>query len=506
MQPEPANLYRQLPSVSELLDQAPDLVAAEGRQRTVEALRDALEEARGAIRAGKPAPVQADIIAAARVRLRSSSALWLESLINATGVIIHTNLGRALLSRAAQAAMQAVAAGYSPLEYDLDTGRRGARGGEVERLACHLTGAEAALVVNNCAAATVLMLSAIARGTGVVISRGQLVEIGGGFRIPDILRQSGAALIEVGTTNRTRLSDYEQAIGSRRQTTDDRRQTTDDRQQTTDDRQQTVPPGTQHSALNTPVGAILRVHSSNFRMIGFTQEVSVAELVELARTLAESPISKSQFPIPVLDDIGSGALVDMAQFGLSHEPMPQESVRAGAAVVCFSGDKLLGGPQAGVMVGQAAYIERCRKHPLARAFRADKFTLAALGATLLHYARGEQVREVPVLRMIATPLAEIGRRAEQVAAALGDWAASRGIGLELIEGFSTVGGGSLPGETLPTRLIALACDRPDELAARLRSAPAPVVARIQDRRVVLDLRTVQDDDALVASVRSVEIT
>jgi L-seryl-tRNA(Ser) seleniumtransferase len=478
-----AEQLRRLPGVGELLDGAQDLVALEGRARVVEALRRALEEARSAIRAGGDAPQAAALIAEAGRRLRADSAASSSgAVINATGVIIHTNLGRALLSTAAQQAMQAVAAHYSPLEYDLEAGQRGARGQAVEQLACDVTGAQAALVVNNCAAATVLMLSAIARGRAVVISRGQLVEIGGGFRIPDILRQSGAELVEVGTTNRTRLSDYEQAIMSRQSAVGSRQSTADCRL--------------------VEVGAILRVHSSNFRMIGFTEEVPIAELVALSRAAAQSPISNPQSPIPVLDDIGSGALVDMAQFGLSREPMPQESVQAGAAVVAFSGDKLLGGPQAGILAGRREPIEACRRHPLARAFRADKYTLAALGATMLHYARGEAAREVPVLRMIALPPDAIARRAQALALALVEWAASRGAQVEVIGGRSTVGGGSLPGETLPTWLVALTCQRPDALAAELRAAPVPIIARIQDDRVLLDPRTVLDDEALIRSVVS----
>jgi len=465
-------LYRQLPGVDELLREAPDWVAEEGRRRVVDALRRALDAARASIAAGRPAPTRAELLAAARAHLASSGVnRQAPVVINATGVILHTNLGRALLSPAARQAMADVAASYSALEFDLDSGARGRRGEPVERLVCELTGAEAALIVNNCAGATLLMLSAIARGAAVVISRGQLVEIGGGFRIPDILRQSGAELLEVGTTNRTRLSDYEQAILDRQRSATDAR---------------------------PPVGAMLRVHSSNFRMIGFTEEVSVADLVSLAQRMAAQ--SKIPAPIPVLDDIGSGALMDMSRFGLTREPMPQDSVRAGAAVVTFSGDKLLGGPQAGVMAGRRAFIEQCRRHPLARAMRADKFTLAALNATLLHYARGEAVREVPVLRTIAASPAEIEARAQRVMAELAGWFEARGICAALLAGHSTVGGGSLPGETLPTWLIALTADDAEHLAARLRRASPPVIARIQDGRVLLDLRTVQDDSALIAAL------
>jgi L-seryl-tRNA(Ser) seleniumtransferase len=388
--------------------------------------------------------------------LQSSIVNRQSSIINATGVIIHTNLGRATLSVAAQEAMLAAARDYTPLEFDMHTGERGRRGEAVEKLLCDLTGAEAAVVVNNCAAATVLMLAATSAGKGVVVSRGQLVEIGGGFRVPEIMAQSGAKLIEVGTTNRTKPADYKRAIEP-------------------------------HPEV---IGALLRVHSSNFKMIGFTEEVGVDELVGIAQ----------QFPIPVLDDLGSGALIDTSQFGLSREPMPQDSVKAGASIVAFSGDKLLGGPQAGIMVGQREWIEKCRRHPLARAFRADKFTLAALGATLMHYARGEAQRDVPVIRMMAMRKDEIAQRAEKVILALGVWFLAHQLRAELIDGESTVGGGSLPGETLPTTLIALSSDGETRSIASLQTQlrAAGVIARIKDDRVLLDLRTVLDDPLLVA--------
>ncbi|MCS7059986.1 MAG: L-seryl-tRNA(Sec) selenium transferase [Anaerolineae bacterium] len=471
-------LLRRLPSVDELLRHAMrdagDWVTLEGHRRVVTALRHALQEARAMIRAGAGLPDDTELLATARAYLESHARAQLLPVINATGVIVHTNLGRAVLSRAAIQAMDEVAAGYSMLEFDLEQGTRGRRGEAVEQLVCELTGAEAALVVNNCAGATLLMLSAIAHGTAVVISRGQLVEIGGGFRIPDILRQSGAQLLEVGTTNRTRLADYEQAILERRRSAGGDR---------------------------LPVGAVLRVHASNFKMVGFTEQVEVGELVTLTRKLSEQAgEGMSNALIPVLDDVGSGALIDMSQFGLSREPMPQDSVRAGAAIVTFSGDKLLGGPQAGILAGRRASIEKCRRHPLARALRADKLTLAGLGATLLHYARGEAVREVPVLRMIALPAAEIATRARRVMADLAGVLDAHGVRAELIAGQSTVGGGSLPGETLPTWLIALSGNAPDALAKRLRRAPTPVIARIQNERVMLDLRTVQDDQALTRAI------
>jgi L-seryl-tRNA(Ser) seleniumtransferase len=446
-----------------LLAEVSGLIAQEGHDRVVHALRVALDAARSAIRNGNPAPTHHDLIAQAQASLHSSQVTRHSSLLNATGVILHTNLGRAPLSVAAQQAMLAVARDYSPLEFDMTTGERGKRGEMVENLLCELTGAEAALVVNNCAAAAVLMLAATSAGKGVVVSRGQLVEIGGGFRVPDIMAQSGATLIEVGTTNRTKRADYEK--------------------------------GVRDSELE--IGAILRVHSSNFKMIGFVEEVSVQDLVRIG---SEFSILNSQFSIPVLDDLGSGALIDTSQFGLVREPMPQDSVKAGAAITCFSGDKLLGGPQAGLMIGQRAWIEKCRKHPLARAFRADKFTLAALGETLLHYARGEAHRNVPIIRMMALSKAEIAARAKQVQLAIGEWLSANALAETLVDGNSTVGGGSLPGETLPTTLIAIQCAAPDALLTRLRAVG--IIARIKDGRVLLDLRTILDDADLTQRIRS----
>lgn len=473
MSAEIAARLRQLPSVNELLQQADGLLASEGHVRTVQALRAALDAARAELKQGASLPNAAEIIANAQASLPAATSEQALPLINATGVILHTNLGRAPLSVAAQQAMLAAAQDYSPLEFDMVSGQRGRRGAHVEQLLCEITGAEAALVVNNCAFATLLMLSALAAGQGVLISRGQLVEIGGGFRVPDVMKQSGATLIEVGTTNRVHRRDYEDA--------------TEDGGRETDDR----PP--------TPVGAILRVHSSNFKIVGFTSEVSLEEMVDVAQ---HASVRRPPSSVVVLDDLGSGALYDTAQFGLSHEPMVQESVKAGADVVALSGDKLLGGPQAGILVGKRAAIERCRKHPLARASRADKFTLAALEATLLHHARGEATREIPIVRMMAQTQAAIRGRAERLQIALRDWAAERGVALALLEGESTVGGGSLPGETLPTVVLGMrpSDHRPpttaEALLAELRTMR--VIARIKDNQVLLDLRTVLDDAALIA--------
>ncbi|MHB1006211.1 MAG: L-seryl-tRNA(Sec) selenium transferase [Chloroflexota bacterium] len=447
-QDDPRSSLRHLPSVDALL-RHPALgpVLAEYRhEAVVEVAREVLAGARARVLAGEPAPSQDEL---ADEVLARAAALWRPSLVpvvNASGVIIHTNLGRAPLSAEALSAMQAVAASYSNLEYELIEGERGSRHAHVSDVLARVTGAEAGMVVNNNAAAVFLALSALARGGEVVVSRGQAVEIGGGFRIPDVLGQSGARLVEVGTTNRTYVADYERAIGP-------------------------------DTAL------LLRVHSSNFRVVGFTHEAEIEELGALGRTHG----------VPLLDDIGSGALLDTAAFGLAPEPMPQRSLAAGAALVCFSGDKLLGGPQAGLIVGRREYVERLRGHPLARAVRVDKMTLAALQVTLLHYARGEAVQRVPVWRMIAVSVEDLSVRAERWAEATREW----GVGCDVVDALSAIGGGSLPGETLPTRALSLSEAglaplglTADVASARLRAGRPPVVARIEQGRLLFDPRTV----------------
>lgn len=444
---------RRLPSVDRLLAH-PRLAEARaeyGHDLALEAVRAALAAERAGIQAGRPS-AELDALAEDAVqRLVTSARSTLHPVINATGVIIHTNLGRAPLSATARRAMEAVAIGYSNLEYDLDAGERGSRYVHAEALLCKLTGAEAALVVNNNAGAVFLVLSALARGREVVISRGQLVEIGGGFRIPDVLRQSGARLVEVGTTNRTHLRDYQ-------------------------------------AALSLDTALLLRVHSSNFKQIGFTAEVPLADMVALGHEAG----------VPVLDDLGSGTLLDTGRYGLAPEPTVQESVAAGADLVTFSGDKLLGGPQAGLIVGRRHLIAELREHPLTRALRVDKSTLAALQATLLHYLRGEAEREVPVWRMIAMPLETLATRADALAAAL----QAQGVPATVVPATSTVGGGSLPGETLPTHAVALAVSAADAFAAALRRGDPSVVGRIADELLLLDPRTVApgQDEALVNGV------
>ena len=448
---------RQLPSVDQLLGEPvlQQALSLYGHQLTVTAIRETLGQVREEIRAGSKPLSPGNLVERTVTHLRSHLAPTLRSVVNATGVIIHTNLGRAPLSPAASDAMHQAAQGYSNLEYDLPSGTRGHRTVHAERLLCELTGAESALVVNNNAGAVLLALTGLAQGRGVLISRGQLVEIGGGFRIPDVMRQSGAHLIEVGTTNRTHLYDYQQAL-----------------------------------AGEENVGLILRTHSSNFRVVGFASEVGLNELVELGRA----------HDLPVMDDLGSGALLDTAAYGLAHEPTVQESVTAGAAVVCFSGDKLLGGPQAGIIVGQSDHVEPLKQHPLTRALRPDKLCLAGLQATLMHYLKDEASEQIPIWRMISAPVEELTRRVRRWRNRL----RKAGIDAEIVSGHSTVGGGSLPGETLPTKMLALQAPAPDQLAATLREGNPPIVARIEEDRLVLDPRTVlpEDERALLDQLQS----
>jgi L-seryl-tRNA(Ser) seleniumtransferase len=379
--------------------------------------------------------------------VESDASRGLRRVVNATGVVLHTNLGRAPLSEAARRAVSEEAAGYCTLEYDAEAGGRGRRGGRVEELLAELTGAEAAVVVNNCAAAALLVLAALARDGETVVSRGELVEIGGDFRVPDVMAQSGTRMVEVGTTNRTRLSDYERAISERTR-------------------------------------LLMRVHPSNYRIVGFTAAPALSELAALAHERG----------LLLYEDAGSGALVDLAPYGLTGEPVIGESVAQGADLVSFSGDKLLGGAQAGLVVGRREAVERLRRFPLYRALRADKLALAALEATLESYRRGAAAREVPTFRMLAATREETERRARDFAGRLGPRAGA--LSFEVIEGASAVGGGSAPTTHPPTALLALthATLSPDALDAALRRSSPPVVARVLDGRVVLDLRTVAESE------------
>src|SRR6266849_2616761 len=450
---------RLLPSIDELLQSAggQQLISQFSRPMTLRAVRASIALARADIRNGAACPSPEALLDTAEHLLEIEQRPHLQPVINATGVIINTNLGRAPLSEEALQAMQQVAGGYSNLEYDLETGERGARHTHVAALLRELTGAEAALVTNNNAAAVLVALSALAAGRQVVISRGQLVEIGGGFRVPDVMRQSGCQLVEVGTTNRTRIGDYSGALN-------------------------------EHTAL------LLRVHPSNFLITGFTESTPLDALVVLA----------SQHNLLVMDDLGSGCLLPSERYGLAHEPTPRESIAAGADVVCFSGDKLLGGPQAGILVGKADVLARIARHPLMRAVRIDKLTLAALEATLRHYQRDEAETHIPVWRMISTQPKHISSRAASWVSKL----QAHGIPARTQRGESTVGGGSLPGETLPTTLLALdAAHVPlplEELAKRLRPRRTPPNARIHHDTVLLDPRTVlpeQDEEVIRALVK-----
>jgi len=419
---------RQLPSVDALL-RSPELVAlaaARGRMPVRDAVRAALNEARNGGPAGS-----ADLVARAAELLSRPPSL--RPVLNATGVIVHTNLGRAPLPDRALARIASVAGGYSNLEFSLNTGRRSSRHGHLGALIAAVTGGEDGLAVNNNAAAVLLCLAATAEGREVVISRGELIEIGDGFRIPDILRRSQARLVEVGTTNRTRLDDYVRALGPE-------------------------------------TGAIVRVHQSNFRMVGFTERPPLDALAALAR----------EHRVPLIDDLGSGQLIDLPS--LADEPTARDSLRAGASLVCFSGDKLLGGPQAGLVCGDRDLVERVRRHPLQRAMRIDKLSLAALEATLELYADpAVALREVPVLRMIADPPERVRARAARLAERLGG---------ELVASAARVGGGAVPLLELDSHACALAGG--ERLAAALRAGDPPVVGRVREGRVLLDCRTLTD--------------
>jgi L-seryl-tRNA(Ser) seleniumtransferase len=436
---------RRVPSVDAVLRATP--ADAMERRRLVTAVREILADARSA---GTDILDAAAYARLARERIAKRDAPTLRPVINATGVVLHTNLGRAPLSEAALVAIRG-ASGTVSVEYDLERGARGERHGHAARLLAEVTGAEDAVVANNGAAAVLLALAALAARREVIVARGELVEIGGGFRIPDVLARSGAKLVEVGTTNRTYVRDYANAITER-------------------------------------TGAILRVHASNFAIRGFVAKATSGDLAKLARERG----------IAFIHDLGSGTLLDTARFGLGREETVQEAVTDGADVVTFSGDKLLGGPQAGIAVGRTESIAKLRTHPLMRALRPDKLTIAALVATMRAYRDGTALDTLPVWRLIAETVAKLNRRAKAIAARL----EAGGIAATVIETTSTVGGGSLPEETQPSRGVALSAASAARAVGALRHADPPVIARIIDDRVVLDLRSVlpEHDDALVRAV------
>ena len=449
--PSNSKLLRGIPKVDELL--AHPVIAGHTREYShaaaTEATRQILDELRGNILSGVclNLPGKDALAGLISAKIRQNATPGLRRVINATGVILHTNLGRAPLAGSAAKAAKAAAEGYCTLEYNVEDGARGSRHSHVAGLLTGLTGAEDALCVNNNAAAVLLMLSALAGGKEVVVSRGELVEIGGAFRIPDVMEQSGCILKEVGTTNRTRPADYEYAIDPQR------------------------------------TGALLKAHASNYKIIGFTEEVSLAQMSELG----------GKYGLPVLYDLGSGSLIPLAAFGVHGEPCVTECIRAGADVVCFSGDKLLGGPQAGILLGRRELIAKMKRHPLARALRMDKLTLAALEATLRLYKDPEKaVKEIPVLRMLAATQSGLREKAERLAALLEP---VRGQ-ISVADEESRAGGGSLPGQTLPSVAVEVkpAAISAAELERRLREWETPIVARIARDRLLLDVRTIEESD------------
>ena len=450
---KPESDLRKLPSVDALLQsrEGERLQGIYGRDLTVSAIRETVGDVRQKVgKEGGTVPLPEILIADVAALLEKWTHPTLEPVINATGVILHTNLGRSPLSADTLSAIQKVAQGYATLEYDLEKGKRGSRYVHTEDLLVRLTGAEAGLVVNNNASALLLILSALSSRRRTLVSRTQLIEIGGGFRIPDVMVQSGAVLHEIGTTNRVNIKDYQKAIEEE------------------------------------PIKLVLRAHRSNFKLIGFTAEPTLAEIAEVAH----------QADLPLIDDLGSGSLLDTSQYGLVHEMTVMESLADGSDMVCFSGDKLLGGPQAGIIVGRKDLVDKLRKHPIARAVRADKLALAGLSATLMHYLKGEAEKKVPIWQMISMDMNTIEERAQHWKRTLKK--------AEIIDGESAVGGGSLPGECLPTRLVALDVPNPDHFLTRLRHSRPPIIARVEDGRVLIDPRTVlpQQEGALLVELQN----
>jgi L-seryl-tRNA(Ser) seleniumtransferase len=455
------DLLRQLPSVDEILKQPSIAEALERipRKLVLESIRETVDARRRRIladQAGEEESFSLDVrwLASEAVRLaEKKNEFTLRPVVNATGIVVHTNLGRSLLASEALDRLQEVCRAYNNLEYDLAAGRRGSRYVHAEAVLREITGAEAALVVNNNAAAVFLVLNTLAQGREVIVSRGQLVEIGGSFRIPDVMAASGAVLREVGCTNRTHLRDYEQAI-------------------------------TEQTAL------LMKVHCSNYRVIGFTAEVPLEDMARLAHSRG----------LLAVEDLGSGSLVDVSPFGLPEEPTAQQALKAGADVVTFSGDKLLGGPQAGIILGRRDVIDRCKKNPLTRALRVDKMTLAALEATLRLYRDERRAfAAVPTLQMIATPLETLRERAEELARLIRTCPGAQRLSVQVERNVSQVGGGSLPERDLPTYVVSVRSDRwsAARLEQALRHHTVPVIGRIESDRYLLDVRTLQPGDTRI---------
>ena len=447
---------RRLPAISVILEDDrvkelavshPHMIIAEAASEVVQGIRETI------LREGNEGGTEQDLSAIVDKvisRVDEKSRPNLRKVINATGIVLHTNLGRSVLAKAAVQAINEIAGGYSNLELDLETGERGTRYSHVEELLCCLTGAEAGLVVNNNAAAVLLILNTLARGKEVVVSRGQMVEIGGSFRIPDVMAQSGAILVEVGSTNKTHLRDYERAV-------------------------------------NDETALLLKVHTSNYKIVGFTAEVSGSDLAKLGQKKG----------LPVYEDLGSGTLIDFSKYGVSHEPTVHESVASGLDIVSCSGDKLFGGPQSGIIVGRREIIDKIKKNPLTRALRVDKFTLAAMEATLRMYSDEEKaVLEIPTINMITMPREELRARAKNLGARMRKRLGAR-VEIEITQGFSQVGGGALPEENIPTFLVSLnpKVMTVNALEERLRKMEPPVLARIQKDRLLFDPRTMLDGDA-----------
>ncbi|EOC99799.1 L-seryl-tRNA(Sec) selenium transferase [Caldisalinibacter kiritimatiensis] len=449
-------LFMKLPKVDHILSNSKfnDLMERVPRDIVVESIREELENLRNLI---KNSDIEIDfldkkiqnITDIIEKRIKEKISLKFKRVINGTGVVIHTNLGRSLISEDVMENIYELVTNYSNLEFDLELGKRGSRYSHVEEILTRITGAESALVVNNNAAAVMLVLSSLAKEKEVVVSRGELVEIGGSFRVPDVMEQSGAKLVDVGTTNKTHISDYEQAISEE-------------------------------------TAALMKVHTSNYRILGFTESVSLDEIVKLGRNNN----------IPVIEDLGSGVLIDLSKYGLEYEPTVQDSIKAGADIVTFSGDKLLGGPQAGIIVGNKKYIDIMKKNPLTRAVRVDKFTLSSLEATLRLYLDEEEAMEkIPTLKMITMPIHEIERKAVKLSNTLKE-RVEENLQVEVVDVFSQVGGGSMPLEELPSKGVVIYSKmlKASSIERKLREQDIPIVARVYKEKLYLDLRTVKDDE------------
>lgn len=451
------NLFTLIPKVDDMLDkdEIKELLKYIPRKTVLDTIRLVIEDLRNNIKAKKL--TEEEIIKeieniSQRIvhKADEKNAYKLKRVVNATGVVIHTNLGRSLINEKIMDNIKEIAINYSNLEYDLDTGSRGSRYSHLEEIISEITGGEAAMVVNNNAAAVILVLSTIAKGKEVIVSRGELIEIGGSFRIPDVMEQSGASLVEIGTTNKTHLWDFENAI-------------------------------------NENTGALLKVHTSNYRVLGFTSNVDSEELFEL----------KEKYNLPLIEDLGSGVLIDLSKYGIEYEPTVQESLKKGVDIVTFSGDKLLGGPQVGIIVGKKKFIQEMKRNPLTRAFRVDKFTISALEATLRYYLdEGVAAKEIPTLAMLSMSKHEIEKKATILKARIVDKIQSELLKIDIEDNFSEVGGGSLPLEKLPTKCIVLTLDNlsTQEFENNLRKFRIPIITRLYKDKVYMDLRTIREEE------------